>query len=141
MLNSFHKIEKRISHYIPIAYYVVYTLGLAIMIIQILCKTQADSVVSDTNGLLTSCLRSMATRGERHNSYYADHTMLTIPNARRILWCLGSQFISAGRDPRNRRRNGRKLNSMSQWSNLNWLFFKIFKFSGPSLPGMTPSTL
>ena len=43
--------------------------------------------------------------------------MLTIlcwphPNARRILWCLRSQFISAGRDPKNLTAclNGRKLN-------------------------------
>ena len=50
---------------------------------------QADSVVSDTNGLFTSWLRSMATRGERHNSYYADPT----PNVRHISWCLRSLSV------------------------------------------------
>ena len=37
--------------------------------------------------------------------------------------------------------NGRKLNSMPPLSDLNWIFFKILKFSGPSLLGMTSSTL
>ena len=35
-------------------------------------KTQAYSVVLDTNGLLISWLRSMSTGGERHNSYCAN---------------------------------------------------------------------
>ena len=65
------------------------------IVIQI--QIQADSVVSDTNGLLISWFRFMATRGERHNSYYAD----THPNVRCILWCLKSQFISINRDPKN----------------------------------------
>ena len=41
-------------------------------------------VVSDMNGLLISRLRSMATQGERHNSYYAN----LIPYMRHISWCL-----------------------------------------------------
>ena len=56
------------------------------MHIQILSNITAntgDSVVSGTNGLLTSGFGS-STRGKRHNSYYAN----PIPNARRILWCL-----------------------------------------------------
>ena len=32
---------------------------------------------------------------------YTNHTMLTPPNAQCILWCLRSQSISAGRDPKN----------------------------------------
>ena len=39
---------------------------------------------SGMNGLLISDFGS-STRGERHNSYYADHAMLTIPNVRHIL--------------------------------------------------------
>ena len=38
-------------------------------------QKQADSVVSDTNSLLIPDFRS-STRGERHNSYYANRTML-----------------------------------------------------------------
>ena len=34
-------------------------------------QIQADSVISDTNGLLISDFSS-STRGERHNSYYAN---------------------------------------------------------------------
>ena len=73
------------------------------------------------------------------------------PNARRILWCLRSQFISAGWDPKNLTTavmvenstlclNGRN-STLSPWSNLNWFFFKILKFSGPSLPSIMSSTL
>ena len=35
-------------------------------------QIQADSVDSDMNGFINFLLRSMATRGEIHNSYYAD---------------------------------------------------------------------
>ena len=105
-------------------------------VIQINIQIQVHSFVSDTNGFINSWLQSMATRGERHNSY---KPMLTIlcwlhPNTRRILWCLRSQFISAGRDPKNStaRFNGRIL---------NYCLFKILKFSGPSLLGMTSSIL
>ena len=37
--------------------------------------------------------------------------------------------------------NGRKPNSVFQWSNLNWRLFQILRFSEPSLPGMTSSQL
>ena len=40
--------------------------------------------------------------------------------------------------------NGREPNCRPTWSkvnSLNWLFFKIFKFSGLSLPGMTSFTI
>ena len=90
-----------------------------------------DSFVSDMNGFINFWLRSMATRGEK--------PMITIlcwphPNARRILWCLRSQFISAGRDPKNSTTclKGRKPNCR---------LFKILKFSGPSPLGMTSSPL
>ena len=64
-----------------------------------------------------------STRGGRHNSYYVDHTMLTIPNARRILWCLK---ISLGRDPKTLttsstaqiQLNGRESNSLPSRSSL-----------------------
>ena len=65
--------------------------------IHIEIQMQADSVVSDTNGFINFWLQFMATQGERHNSYYADPD----PHAQRILWCLRSQFISAGQDLKN----------------------------------------
>ena len=49
------------------------------------------------------------TRRERHNSYYADHAMLIIPNARRILWYLWSMSEEIRK----------KLDSSTRWSNLN----------------------
>ena len=83
-------------------------------VIIITIQIQVASVVSDTNGFINVWLRSMARRRERHNSL---KSMLTIqwrphPNARRILWCLRYQFISAGPDPKNptTRLDGRKLN-------------------------------
>ena len=62
-------------------------------------RKQADSVVSGTNGLLISDFGSW-----RHKERDTILTMLTIlsdPNAQRILWCLRSQLISTGRDPKN----------------------------------------
>ena len=91
-------------------------------------QIQADSFVSDTNWFINFWLRSMATRGERHNSLKPMLTILcwTRPNARRILWCLRSQFISAGRDPKNStaRLNGWKLNCSFQQSNTQLLSFQ-----------------
>ena len=72
-------------------------------------------------GLLISGLRCMVTRRERHNSLKPMLTILhwPYPNARRILWCLRSQFISAGRDPKNSTTclNDRKPNYIFQRSN------------------------
>ena len=110
-------------------------------------------------------LRPLATWGERHNAYYADHTVWPHQHAAYL-----KMFkISVGRDPKNSilQLNGwipncifdspnPTLNSeyptllngrnSTVWfhdpiSTLNWLFFKIIKFSGPSLLGMTSSTL
>ena len=100
-------------------------------------QTQADSVVSATDfGRWW------------HEKRDTILTMLTPPprNARCILWCLRSQFIPAGRDPKNLTATAAAAtveNSTPKppWSNLNWVFFKILKFSRPSLPGMTSSTL
>ena len=90
-------------------------------------KTQkrADSVVSDTNGLLISWLR--------HEERDTILTMLT-PSPRAAHLVVFK--ISVGRDPKipTLRLNG-------PISTLNWLFFKNLKFSGPSLPGMTSSPL
>ena len=70
---------------------------------------------------------------------YANHTMLT-PHAQRILWCLRSLFISVVRDPNwSVLIRSEKLHD-STVENPTKLLFKILKFSGPSLPGMTSST-
>ena len=113
------------------------------------CKTQARLCCSGTNGLLISDFSS-STRGERHNSYYADHTIWPHQRAAHLVIFK----ISVGRDRKktqlhlqrpksNSRPNGRNstLCHHGPISTLNWLFFKILKFSGPSLPGMTLSTL
>ena len=55
---------------------------------------------------MTSVLRHEERDKSLSLSYYADPT----PNVRHISWCLRSQFISAGRDPK-------KLNSSTQWPN------------------------
>ena len=86
---------------------------------------------SGTNGLLTSWLQSIVTRGKRHNSYYADRTIW--PHQQRILRCLWSLSVEIQKNS--------TLRLYGPPSILNWFFFKILKFSGPSLSGMTSSTL
>ena len=126
------------------------------------CNTNADSVVQVRMVSLTSDFSS-STWGERHNSYYADLTML-IP-----LTTFMEFKISFGRDPKNPttsstaqsqlQLNGRELNFLPIWSDfnflipcsdpnfstqrsdLNWTFFKIFQILSPSLLGMTSSTI
>ena len=105
---------------------------------------------SGTKTFLNFCLWPIATRGERHNSYYADHTIW--PHKRAVHPVMFK--TSVGKDPKNStlRLNGRITNSRLNGRNstvclrglmsaFNWLFFKNLKFSGPSLPGMTSSTL
>ena len=110
-------------------------------------------------GFINFWLRFFDTKRERDTQFlkvFRNHTILTpTPNVWHISWCLRSQFISAGRDPKNSTlwlngripnystpwHNGRELNCLPPISTLNWLFFKILQFSGPSLPGMTSSTL
>ena len=96
---------------------------MVILIITVHTQMQVDSVVSGTNSLLIPDFSS-STRGERHNSYYADPT-----NVWRILWFLRSQFISAGQDPNrltaaamveNSMPQRQKLNSLPLWSYLNF---------------------
>ena len=67
--------------------------------------------------------------------------MLTPLNARRILWCLRSQLISAGRNSYwSDQIRSEKLNCALQRSKFNSSFFLILKFLEPSLSGMTAST-
>ena len=94
------------------------------------------TVVSDTNGLLIPDFGSL-TRGERLNSYYANHPQCAVH--------LVVFKISVSRDPKNTTTsfNGWNPTLCLNGSNsiFNWLFFKILKFSGPSFPGMMSSTL
>ena len=104
-----------------------------------------ESVVSDTNGLLISDFSS-STRGERHSSYYANHPQRTVH--------LVMFKISVGRDPKNSTTSSTaqiqlyaliiEKSTLCLYGpilTLNWLFFKIFKFSKPSFPGMMSSAL
>ena len=77
-------------------------------------------------------------------------TMLIIPNALHILWCLRSlsveirkpNYIFNGLNP-TLCLNGRNSTLIFHGpkSTPNWFFFKILKFSGLSLLGMMSSTL
>ena len=84
----------------------------------------------------TNSFINFLTWGERHNSYYANHTiwpsMLTIPNAPHILWYLRSLSVEIWKTQQHFQRSK---------SNSQLTLFKIVKFSGPSLPSMTSSTL
>ena len=78
--------------------------------------------------------------------------MLTPPKraAHLVMFKISIHFCRSRSEKLNRNLNGRKLifrlngrrpNSIFQRSKSNWCFFRILKFSGPSLPGMTSSTL
>ena len=55
---------------------------------------------------------------------------------------LDPNFSTSWSDPNFNCLNGRQPNCLSTWPKVNsQLFFKIFKFLGPSLPGMTSFTL
>ena len=79
--------------------------------IQIHRQKQADCVVQVRMVLLTSWLRPIATRGERHDSYYANHPQHAVN--------LVVFKISVGRDLKNPTTclNGRELNSSTPWLN------------------------
>ena len=107
------------------------------------CKYRRTLSFQVRTVLLTSNFGS-STLGERHNSYHANHSKRA---AHLVLF-----KISVGKDSKNPTTSstaqiqlyastaGTQLSvSMVQSQHLNWLFFKILKFSGPSLPGMTSS--
>ena len=90
-----------------------------------ICKILGELCCPGMNGLLISWFQFIDSRRETQflkslsKSYYANPT----PNVRHISWCLRSQFISAGRDPKNStlRLNGRIPNYSTQWHELNCL--------------------
>ena len=65
-------------------------------------QIQVDSVVQVRTHLLTSDFSSSIRKERQFLRVFPNHTMLTSPpNVRHILWCFRSQFIFAGRDPKN----------------------------------------
>ena len=98
-------------------------------------QAQAVSVVSGTNSLLISDFGPW--RHEKRDTilkslcqpYYADNTMLTHLNARRILWCLRSLSVEI-------RKKRLHLSTVKIQLHL----FKMLRFSGPSLPSLTSSS-
>ena len=96
--------------------------------------------------LLTSDFVS-STQGDRHNSYYPNHPQRA---AHFVVF-----KISVGKDPKILTATATVENLIlyapmaensticlhGPMSTFNWLFFQIIRFSGPSLPGMTSSTL
>ena len=68
--------------------------------------------------------------------------MLTISKARHILWCLRSLSVEIRKTQLHALTvENSTLRLTGPISTLNWLSFKILKFPGPSLPGMTSSKL
>ena len=106
-----------------------------------------------TNVLLLTSDFGSSTRGEtQFLKVFRNHTMLTTPqNVQHISWS-NLNFSTPWSDPTSHHHgrtptstvclNGRELNCLPTWSKVNSrLFFKIFKFSEPLLPGMTSFTL
>ena len=96
------------------------------------------------NGFVSFCFPSLTTRGEKQIiRANANHTVLIPPptHTRRILQCPRSQLISAGRDP-NRSDLIRYEKTTARFNGRASIqvFYKILKFSGSSLPGMTSIT-
>ena len=89
-------------------------------------KKQADSVVSGTNSLLISWLLG----SWRHEERDTILTMLTPTPTRGVVFKISVHLHRSGPEKLNHRRNGRKLNCLPPWSNLNWRFFNILKISG-----------
>ena len=99
-------------------------------------QIQADTVVSGTKAFINFWLRFFEARKEtQFLKVYANHTTWLHPHARCILWCLRSQSLEICKTWPHASM------AETQRSNLNWHFFKIFKFSGPFSPGMSSSTL
>ena len=119
-----------------------------------------DFVVSRTNGFIYNFLLRFfdIRRKTQFLKVLANHTLLTILSyyPQRATYLVVFKISTYPRRSRhkklNHRRNGRKVNSIPQrqelisllpWSNLNFSTASFSKSSnsGPSLPGMTSSTL
>ena len=102
--------------------------------VQMNTEIQADSVVSDTTSV-----HGDTRRETQFLKVFAKHTMLTPPqHAAHLVMSM----ISVGRDPKNQTTffNGQN-STLALMVRFRLILFKILKFSGPSLPAMTSSTL
>ena len=104
-------------------------------------QMQADSIVSGTNGLTSGF--GPWRHEERDTQFlkvFANYTMLTPPQRATYL---GMFKISVGRDAKSPTTsfNGNKKPTPCLNDQNPIRLFKIHKFSGPSLLGMTSSTL
>ena len=88
-----------------------------------ICKTQIQAKTGGTQlfhvgtVLLTSDFGS-STRGERHNSYNANHPQRV---AYLVTFKISIHLRRSGPEKLKRHRNGRKLNSLLQWQELSCL--------------------
>ena len=104
------------------------------------CNTIHTHIQLKTGGLCCSCTNAfinILTSVFRHEVRDTILIMLIILSDPHQPAAHLTMFkISVGRDPK-------KTNYIFNGQNptLNWLFFKLLKFTGPSLPGMTLSTL
>ena len=105
------------------------------MTIQI--QKQADSVVSDTNGLLISDFGSWRHEGRETQflKAYANHTMLTpTPRAAHlVMFKISIHLCRSGPEKLNHHRNGRKLNSLPQVDSLPQLDSQLTRFQNPQI--------
>ena len=114
-------------------------------------RKQVNSVIQIRTHLLTFD-SSFSTRGERHNSYYADHIIWPHKRAAHPVMFK----ISVGGDLKNPTTSSTvkiQLSTSILWQRTQFsayvvqgqpstlLFFKILKFSWPSFPRMMISTL
>ena len=108
-----------------------------------------DSCVSNTNRFykLLASVQGDTRRETQSLNVYANHNTLTAPQHAAHVFMFKISILSAGRDPHASTVeiptlvfNGRIPNYIFRWSKSNWRLFKIHKFSGLSLLGMTSYT-
>ena len=106
-------------------------IGCYIAMISRIIWVEADSVVSDTNGFISFAFSSWL----QIIMAYANHTILTLPHARRILG-LRSQLIYVGQDPNSFDPiKSENLTTRFNGRTPTLRLFEIVKFSGPFFSG------
>ena len=145
--SSFWKVSLRVTLDYSRQLYLLFTRQIHI---QIQSKTNTGELLFLVRMHLSTSDFGSSTRGERHNSNYADHTIWPYKCAVHLVVFK----ISVGRDPKNPTTSSVvKIQLSTQWQSTqlsasmvqcqlpNRLFFKNLKFSEPSIPGITSSTL
>ena len=115
-----------------------------------ICKPQIHRrtiCYSGTNDLLISDFGS-STGGERPNSYYANHPQYSahlVVQSHFLNVMVGPEFLNIMVGTQLQlflmEADNPTVCLHGPKSTPNWLFFKIFKFSGPSLPSVTLFTI